>query len=123
MERRVFQHPVSGHSASGTATVESVQWIGEQALRVIYRDGDLLRLVSEAYRISPAWLFDPYIDHHQHHRAASATDLRRLRGDASAPTDEVSPSRRPGRVQRLGQLSSPVSNIRADDTDLTEQRI
>ncbi len=25
-------------TASGSATVESVQWIGEQALKVIYRD-------------------------------------------------------------------------------------
>ena len=24
-------------------------------------DGDLLRLVSEAYRINLAWLFDPYV--------------------------------------------------------------
>jgi hypothetical protein len=27
-------------TASGSATVESVQWIGEQALKVIYRDAD-----------------------------------------------------------------------------------
>ncbi len=74
----------TGLAASGSATIESVQWIGEQALKVIYRDGDgqlsdrllyrddepslelvemgrpwsfdgdgdLLRLVSEAYRIN-----------------------------------------------------------------------
>ncbi len=71
---------LTGLAASGSATVESAQWIGEQALKVIYRDGDgqlsdrllyrddepslelvemgrpwsfdgdLLRLVSEAYR-------------------------------------------------------------------------
>jgi hypothetical protein len=84
---------LTGLAASGTATVESVQWIGEQALKVIFRDGDgrlserllyrddepslelvemgrpwsfdgdgdLLRLVSEAYRINLAWLFDPYV--------------------------------------------------------------
>lgn len=84
---------VRGLTASGVTTVESVQWIGEQAVRVIYRDGDdqlierllyrddepslevveigrpwsfdgdgdLLRLVSEAYRINLAWLFDPYV--------------------------------------------------------------
>ena len=84
---------LTGLAASGSATVESVQWIGEQALKVIYRDsegklsdrllyrddepslelvemgrpwsfdgdGDLLRLVSEAYRINLAWLFDPYV--------------------------------------------------------------
>ncbi len=73
---------LTGLAASGTAAVESVQWIGAQALKVIYRDsegqlsdrllyrddepslelvemgrpwsfdGDLLRLVSEAYRIN-----------------------------------------------------------------------
>lgn len=84
---------VKGLAASGVATVESVQWIGQQALKVIFRDsggqlverliyrddepsldlvemgrpwsfdgdGDLLRLVSEAYRINLAWLFDPYV--------------------------------------------------------------
>ena len=84
---------VSGLSGSGTATLETVQWIGQQALKVIFRDsagqlgerllyrddepslqlvaagrpwsfdgdGDLLRLVSEAYRINLAWLFDPYV--------------------------------------------------------------
>jgi SNF2 family DNA or RNA helicase len=84
---------LTGLAASGVATVESVQWIGQQALRVIFRDGqgqlaerllyrddepsldvvetgrpwsfdgdgDLLRLVSEAYRINLAWLFDPYV--------------------------------------------------------------
>ncbi len=31
---------LTGLAASGSATVESVQWIGEQALKVIYRDGD-----------------------------------------------------------------------------------
>ncbi len=77
---------VWGLLASGVATVESVQWIGEQAVKVIFRDGegqlgerllyrddepslelvemgrpwsfdgdgDLLRLVSEAYRINLA---------------------------------------------------------------------
>ncbi len=30
----------TGLAASGSATVESVQWIGEQALKVIYRDSD-----------------------------------------------------------------------------------
>ena len=30
----------TGLTASGTATVESAQWIGEQALKVIFRDGD-----------------------------------------------------------------------------------
>ena len=84
---------VTGLTASGSATVESAQWIGDQGLKVIYRDadgglgerfvyrddepslelvemgrpwsfdgdGDLLRLVSEAYRINLAWLFDPYV--------------------------------------------------------------
>ena len=77
---------VRGLLASGVATVESVRWIGQQALKVIFRDGegqlgerllyrddepslelvemgrpwsfdgdgDLLRLVSEAYRINLA---------------------------------------------------------------------
>jgi hypothetical protein len=84
---------VSGLGGSSVATVESIQWIGSQALKVIFRDssgqlgerllyrddepslelveagrpwsfdgdGDLLRLVSEAYRINLAWLFDPYV--------------------------------------------------------------
>jgi len=84
---------LSGLSGSGIVTVESVQWIGHHALRVIFRsadsqlgehllyrddevqlelvesgppwsfddDGDLLRLVSEAYRIKLDWLFDPYV--------------------------------------------------------------
>ncbi len=84
---------VTGLSGSGPATVESVQWIGQQALKVIFRDaggqlgerlvyrddepaleliaagrpwsfdgdGELMRLVSEAYRINLAWLFDPYV--------------------------------------------------------------
>ena len=84
---------VTGLVGSGTATVESFQWIGQQALKVIFRDatgqlgerllyrddepslelvsagrpwpfdgdGDLLRLVSVAYRINLAWLFDPYV--------------------------------------------------------------
>ena len=84
---------LTGLAASGSATVESARWIGDQALKVIYRDGEgqlserllyrddepslelvemgrpwsfdgdggLLRLVSEAYRINLAWLFDPYV--------------------------------------------------------------
>ncbi len=31
---------VRGLTASGAATVESVQWIGEQAVKVIFRDGE-----------------------------------------------------------------------------------
>ncbi len=31
---------VLGLTASGVTTVESVQWIGEQALKVIFRDGE-----------------------------------------------------------------------------------
>jgi len=82
-----------GLAANGVATVESAQWIGQQALKVIFRDGDgqlgeqlfyrddepslelvemgrpwsfdgdgdLLRLVSEVYRINLAWLFDRYV--------------------------------------------------------------
>ncbi len=30
---------VRGFRASGAATVESVQWIGEQAVKVTFRDG------------------------------------------------------------------------------------
>lgn len=84
---------VSGLGGFGTSTVESIHWYGQQALKVIYRDGSghlgerllyrddepaielveagrpwsfdgdgaLLRLVSEAYRINLAWLFDPYV--------------------------------------------------------------
>ncbi len=84
---------VLGITAAGVAVVVSVQWIGQQALKVIYRgpddqlderllyrddepalsvveagrpwsfdgDGALLRLVSEAYRINLAWLFDPFV--------------------------------------------------------------
>ena len=84
---------LTGLAAAGVVTVESVQWIGQQALRVIFRngggqlderllyrddepslelvemgrpwsfdgDGEQLRLVSEAYRINLAWLFDPYV--------------------------------------------------------------
>ena len=29
-----------GLAANGVATVESAQWIGQQALKVIFRDGD-----------------------------------------------------------------------------------
>ena len=31
---------LTGLAASGSTAVESVQWIGEQALRVIFRDGE-----------------------------------------------------------------------------------
>ncbi len=31
---------LTGLTASGTATVESAQWIGEQGLKVIFRDSD-----------------------------------------------------------------------------------
>lgn len=31
---------LTGLAASGSATVESVQWIDEQALKVIFRDGE-----------------------------------------------------------------------------------
>jgi hypothetical protein len=31
---------VTGLTASGSATVESAQWIGEQGLKVIFRDSD-----------------------------------------------------------------------------------
>ena len=31
---------LTGLAASGSATVESVQWIGEQALKVIFREGE-----------------------------------------------------------------------------------
>ena len=31
---------LTGLAASGTVTVESAQWIGEQCLRVIFRDSD-----------------------------------------------------------------------------------
>jgi hypothetical protein len=33
---------LTGLAASGSATVESVQWIGEQALKVIFPDADRL---------------------------------------------------------------------------------
>ena len=84
---------VKGVTADGAATIESLQWVGDQAVKAIFRDsggqlgerllyrddeatlelvevgrpwsfdgdGDLLRLVSEAYRINLAWLFDPYV--------------------------------------------------------------
>ena len=43
---------VRGFRASGAATVESVQWIGEQALKVIFSDGD----GHEARRVTiPKW--------------------------------------------------------------------
>ena len=32
---------VTGLTASGSATVESAQWIGEQGLKVIFRDSDV----------------------------------------------------------------------------------
>ena len=84
---------VRGLTPEGLATVQSVQWYGDQALEVIYKDsggklgsrivyrneevsleiaeagrpwafdgdGHLFRLVSEAYRIKLAYLFDPYL--------------------------------------------------------------
>ena len=39
---------LTGPAPSGTATVETVQWIGEQALKVIYRDGGGQLGVAEA---------------------------------------------------------------------------
>ncbi len=84
---------MSGISPTGVATVVSAEWIGDQAMKLVYKDssgqygerliyrddepgievvaggkpwsfdgdGALLRLVSEAYRINLAWLFDPYV--------------------------------------------------------------
>ena len=84
---------VTGLGGQGVAVVKSVQWFGQQAIKVIFEDaegrlresllyrddestlelveagrpwsfdgdGELLRLVSEAYRINLAWLFDPYV--------------------------------------------------------------
>lgn len=91
-ELRVGAH-VLGLDPSGAATVKSVQFIGDQAVEVLFLDmhgvpqqcvlfreaesrlriidqgrawsfdgdGELLRLASEAQRISLAWLFDPYV--------------------------------------------------------------
>jgi len=84
---------MSGIAPIGVATVVSAEWIGDQAVKLVYKDtsgqygerlvyrddepgleivaggrpwsfdgdGALLRLVSEAYRINLAWLFDPYV--------------------------------------------------------------
>ena len=116
---------VTGLTASGSATVESAQWIGEQGLKVIYRDadgglgerfvyrddepslelvgmgrpwsfdgdGDLLRLVSEAYRINFAWLFDPSV------LDPVAVGRRPLRAASSGPSRRaaVHPAARPSR--------------------------
>ena len=46
---------VTGLISAGVVTVESAQWIGEQALKVIYRDGEpSLELVE----MGRPWSFD-----------------------------------------------------------------
>ena len=109
---------VKGLLASHVATVESAQWIGQQALKVIFRDGDgqlgdrllyrddepslelaeagrpwsfdgdgdLLRLVSEAYRINLAWLFDRYV-------AITTSLIEPLPHQISAVYEEMLPRR------------------------------
>jgi hypothetical protein len=73
---------VRGLVPEALATVVAVQWFGDQAVEVIYKDaagkptleiaeagrpwsfdgdGHLFRLVAEAYRIRLAYLFDPYL--------------------------------------------------------------
>ncbi len=106
----------TGLASSGVATVESAQWIGQQALKVIFRDGggqlgerllyrddepslelvemgrpwsfdgdgELLRLVSEAYRINLAWLFDRYV-------AINTSLIEPLPHQISAVYDEMLP--------------------------------
>ncbi|RMH20847.1 MAG: DUF2075 domain-containing protein, partial [Acidobacteria bacterium] len=84
---------IRGIRGDAVVTVQGVRWFGDEAVEVIFEDGDgrldrqlvyrhgepalelvaagrswsfdgdgeLLRLVSEAYRIRLAWLFDPYL--------------------------------------------------------------
>ena len=107
---------VSGLAATSVATLESIQWIGQQALKVIFRaeggqlserllyrdnepeldiveagrpwsfdaDGELVRLVSEAYRINLAWLFDPFV-------AITTSLIEPLPHQISAVYDEMLP--------------------------------
>ena len=107
---------VNGLAAVGTATVETTQWIGQQVLKVIFRDGEgqlrerhlyrddehelsliesgrpwsfdgdgaLLRVVSEAYRINLAWLFDPYV-------AITTSSIMPLPHQISAVYEEMLP--------------------------------
>ena len=48
-------------------------------------DGDLLRLVSEAYRINLAWLFDPYV-------AITTSIIEPLPHQISAVYEEMNPA-------------------------------
>ena len=81
---------VTGLTASGTATVESAQWIGEQGLKVIFRDADGHLGDRFVYRddepslelveMGRPWSFDP------------GPLLKVLRGSTvwKEPSDEVS---------------------------------
>lgn len=51
---------LTGLAASGSATVESVQWIGEQALKVIYRDGEPSQELIEIGGPGPPIFFCPF---------------------------------------------------------------
>ena len=107
---------LTGLTASGTITICSAQWIGQQVLNVVFRtpdnqlyerllyrddevslcipetgspwsfdgDGELLRLVSEAYRINLAWLFDPFT-------AITTSLIEPLPHQISAVYDEMLP--------------------------------
>jgi len=107
---------IRGITAQGVATVVSVEWSGNHAVNVVYRDsagkladrllfrddectleldaggrpwsfdgsGDLLRLVSEAYRFRLAWLFDPYV-------AISTSAIEPLPHQISAVYEEMMP--------------------------------
>ena len=54
-------------------------------------DGALFRLVSEAKRISLAYLFDPFLAVQTSNLAAAAPDRCRLQQDAAAPAAAVPP--------------------------------
>jgi len=107
---------VRGITADGVASVVSIDWSGNHAVNVVYRDqagalgerllyrddesqlaleaagrpwsfdgsGELLRLVSEAYRFRLAWLFDPYV-------AISTSAIEPLPHQISAVYEEMMP--------------------------------
>ena len=64
-------------------------------------DGDLLRLVSEAYRINLAWLFDPYV-------AITTSIIGPLPHQISAVYEEMLPRRSQPRLPQ----SQPHSSAR-----------
>ncbi len=123
LENIVAGAKLRGVAGPSVVEVVRVEWIGSDALNVVYRgssegpaevllfreaeprlarrafnsdgDGEAFRVASEAQRIRLAHLFDPYLAVQQFiHRAVAAPDYRRVWRDAATPAAALLARRR-----------------------------